>query len=183
MKFQSELERAMNDNVLVHIVRDAFEESCPEIEGQVLSCSDSIVCVAVLDDRVRFNGIDIFHRDQISEVDLPAPHADFYQTALRLRGDARPETPPVDLTSMRRVLETVSEISPLIVIHREVEEPEVCEIGQIKSFGEDTFQLREIDPDAAWDEGTTELRYDDVTRVSYGGEYEAALALVAGVVL
>ena len=182
MKFESELNRAMLDAAVVHIVRGEFEDSCPEIEGQVVSCSESIVCVAVLDDRVRFNGFDIFYRQQITDFDIPAPHAEFYQTALRLRGDALPEPPPVDLSSIRRVLETASEASPLIVIHREVEEPEVCEIGQIKSFGDETFELREIDPDAEWDEGTTELRYNDVTRVSFGGEYEGALALVAGIV-
>jgi hypothetical protein len=70
----------------------------------------------------------------------------------------------------------------LIVIHREVEEPEACDIGKITSFGSETFALREINPDAEWEEGTTEFRYDEITRVSYGGEYEAALALVAGAV-
>ena len=182
MEFQAELDSAIADKTLVHVVRAEFEESCPEIEGQILSSSDGIVCLAFLDDRVRFNGVDIFYRDQISEIDAPAPHAGFYQSALRLRGDPLPEAPPVDLGSMRRVLETVSEISPLIVIHREVEEPEACDIGKITSFGSETFALREINPDAEWEEGTTEFRYDEITRVSYGGEYEAALALVAGVV-
>lgn len=183
MKFEVELDRAISEKTLIQIVRGDFEDSCPTIEGQVLASSDSIVCLAVLDDRVRFNGIDIFYRDQITEFDLPSPHAKFYQTALRLRGDPLPEVPPVDLSSIRLVLKSVSEVSPLVVIHREVEEPEVCEIGQIKSFDEETFELREIDPDAEWDSGTSNFRYEDVTRVSYGGEYEAALALVAGVVL
>ena len=183
MKFESELRKAADENTLVRIERGDFEESCPELEGKVLSFSESIVCVAALDDRVRFNGFEIFSRDQITDIEIPAPHARFYESALRLRGEAIPQPPPLSLISMRSVLESVGEIAPLVVIHRETDEPEVCEIGQVTSFDSNTFRLREIDPDAEWDEDESEFPYDEVTRVSYGGEYEAALALVAGVVL
>ena len=183
MKFESELRKSVDENILVRIERGDFEDSCPELEGKVVSFSDSIVCVAVLDDRVRFNGFDIFYREQITDIESPAPHAGFYDAALRLRDEAIPQAPPLDLSSMRSVLESATEVAPLLVIHREADEPEVCEIGQVTSLGDESFEMREIDPDAEWDDDRSEFPYEDVTRVSYGGEYEAALALVAGVVL
>ena len=183
MQFDSELEEAFAGNILVRIARAEFEATCPEFEGYLLGRSDSLVGLALLDDRVRFNGIDVFYIDQITELEVPAPHAVFYESALRLRADRAPEPPPLDLSSMRGVLESVSNIAPLVVIHREALEPEVCEIGRLTAFDAETFRLREIDPDADWADEDSEFRYEDVTRVGFAGEYEAALALVAGIVV
>lgn len=183
MEFDSQLSEASSEHILVRIARSEFDASCPEFEGYLLGCSESLVCLAVVDDRVRFNGIDVFYRDQISDLEIPAPHATFYESALRLRGDRAPQPPPLDLSSMRSVLESVSKIAPLVVVHREIQQPEVCEIGQITAIDAKTFQLREIDPDADWADEVTEFRYADITRVGFAGEYEAALALVAGVVI
>lgn len=183
MEFDSELNEALAEHVLASIARDEFDATCPELEGYLLGVSDSLVSLAILDDRVRFNGIEIFRRDQISDVQVPAPHATFYESALRLRGDRAPESPPLDLSSMRSLLDSVSKIAPLVVIHREVQEPDVCEIGQITALDAETFELQEIDPDADWGEDISEFRYDDITRVGFAGEYEGALALVAGVVV
>lgn len=182
MDFCSELERAFREKSLVQIVRGEFEATCPEFDGYVLGCSESLVCLAILDDRIRFNGIEVFYQKQISELDIPSPHATFYETAIRLRGDRAPALPPLDLSSMQSVLESLEKTTPLIVIYRESQEPEFCEIGQIVGFDAKAFQLREIGPDADWADETTEFRYEDISRVGFGGEYEAALALVAGVV-
>ena len=183
MEFDSQLSEALAEHTLVLIVRQEFDETCPELEGYVIGLSDSFVGLAILDDRVRFNGIEIFRRDQISDLETPAPHATFYESALRLRGDQAPEAPPLDLSSMRSLLESISKIAPLVVIHREVQEPDVCEIGQITALDAETFQLKEIDPDADWAEDISEFRYEDVSRVGFAGDYEGALALVAGVVV
>ena len=183
MDFDSDLEYALAEHTLVRIARGAFEETCPEFEGVVIGLSDSLVCLAILDDRVRYNGIDTFYRDQVSDLEIPAPHATFYETALRLRGDCAPQAPPLDLSSMRDVIDSISTIAPLIVIHRERQEPEICEIGQVTALDAKTFQMREIDPGADWADEVSEFRYEDISRVGFGGEYESALALVAGVIL
>jgi hypothetical protein len=183
MEFESELNDALAENVLVLIAREQFDATCPELEGLVFGVSDLFLSMAILDERVRFNGIEIFCRDHMSDIQIPAPHATFYESALRLRGDRAPEPPPLDLASMRSVLESISKIAPLVVIHRELQEPDVCEIGQITALDAETFELREIDPDADWVEDISEFRYEDITRVGFAGDYEGALALVAGVVV
>jgi hypothetical protein len=183
MDFSSELKEALQEKTLVRIARGAFEETCPEFDGYVLGFGETLVCLAILDDRIRFNGIEVFYKSQISELEAPTPHATFFETAVRLRGDRVPELPPLDMSSMKSVLESLSKIAPLVVIHREVQEPDICEIGQIAGVEAKTFQLREIDPDADWADEPTEFRYEDISRVGFGGEYESALALVAGVVL
>ncbi|MFT5443689.1 MAG: hypothetical protein ACI8W3_002740 [Myxococcota bacterium] len=180
MSFESKLRDAQAQNVLVRIERSAFEETCPDFLGYVLGVSDTLVCLANVDDRVRFNGIDVFFHKQISDLEVPSPHATFYETALRLRGDTAPATPEIDLSSMKSALGSIAKLTPLVVIHREIEEPEACEIGQIAGLEVKTFQLREIDPDADWAESASSYPYAEVTRVGFGGDYEGALALVAG---
>ena len=105
MDFSSVLDEAFHEKTLVRIVRGEFEATCPEFDGYVLGRSESFVCLALLDDRIRFNGIEIFYRDQITELDSPTPHATFFETALRLRGDSAPTFPPLDLSSMQSVLD------------------------------------------------------------------------------
>ncbi len=173
------LREAQAERRFVRIECEAFDG---EFVGIVQSIGEELVCVAILDDRVRMGGVDILRLEDVSDVELPAPHADFYESALRLRGEALPEPDAIDVSSWRSVLEAVANLAPLAVIHREEVEPDICEIGQLVGFEAAHFELREIDPDADWDEEITRIPYEELTRVGYGGDYEAALALVAGLV-
>lgn len=177
MAFDREIDEALAERIFVRIEREGFEG---DFVGVVQSASDSLLCLAALDDRVRMGGFDVLRRDQIGEFEIPAPHADFYESALRLRGERKPDPPPLDLASIASALESISRIAPLVVVHREEVEPDVCEIGQVVALESDRFCLREIDPDADWVEDVAEYPYDEVTRLGFGGDYEAALALVAG---
>ena len=59
MEFDSELSDALEEQVLVLIAREEFNATCPELEGYLLGVSETLVCLSILDDRVRFNGIEI----------------------------------------------------------------------------------------------------------------------------
>lgn len=179
MTFDRELQQARDEGRFARIACEEFET---EVVGLVHDLSAEFVSLSILDDRVRMGGVDVMRRANISEVEMPAPHVDFYESALRLRGETLPEADALDLGSMQGVIESVAKISPLIVIHRETIEPDVCEIGKLVAADAKGFQLLEIDPDADWYDDPTSLSYADVTRVGYGGDYEAALALVAGIV-
>ncbi len=179
MAFEQELRDAMSERRFVRVECEAFEG---EFVGLVQGLGDTLLSVALLDDRVRMGGVDVLRLEDVSDVEFPAPHVDFYESALRLRGEASPEPDTIDLSSIRTVLESVAKLTPLTVIHREGVELDVCEIGQVVEFEAEHFGLREIDPDADWYDEVTQLSYAEVTRVGYGGDYEAALALVAGIV-
>ncbi len=177
MAFDRELEEAVSERLFVRIERDGYEG---DFVGIVQAESDVLVCLASLDDRVHLGGFDILRREQISLFEIPAPHAEFYESALRLRGEHKPDPPPVDLTSIKSALESVSQIAPLVVVHREAVDPDGCEIGQVAALEADRFHLREIDPDADWEDEVGVYPYAEVTRLGFAGGYEASLALVAG---
>lgn len=67
---------------------------------------------------------------------------------------------------------------PLVTLHTEVADPDVCYIGRPVQL---TSRVVTIGPDATWDDDEwLTLAWADVTRIDFGGDYAQALALVAG---
>ena len=69
---------------------------------------------------------------------------------------------------------------PLVTIHREKVEPDICEIGRVVQVRDGRVSLLEINPDATWNAEPKQYRLRDITRVDFGGDYEEALGLVGG---
>ena len=69
---------------------------------------------------------------------------------------------------------------PLVAIHRERVNPDVCWIGRVTGVDRGRVSLLKIDPDASWDAEPKEYRLNEITRVNFGGDYENALHLVGG---
>jgi hypothetical protein len=69
---------------------------------------------------------------------------------------------------------------PLVTVHREVMDPDVCWIGRILGVDRGSVSLLEITPDATWEEKPESFRLSEITRVNFGGDYETALHLVGG---
>ena len=69
---------------------------------------------------------------------------------------------------------------PLVAIHTEEEDPEVCFIGRVLGVTQRRLRLVEINTDATWESEPTEYRLDAITRVDFGGGYEDALHIVGG---
>jgi hypothetical protein len=69
---------------------------------------------------------------------------------------------------------------PLLTIHRERVDPDVCWIGKIEDIRQGQVSLLEINPDAKWDRKPTSYSLSEITTIEFGGEYERALHLVGG---
>lgn len=111
----------------------------------------------------------------------PLANATFVARALQHLG-MRPRMPGrVDLTSARTVIETASRRFPLLTIHVERRNPDVCYIGAAVDMSSRTLRLREITPTAAWEDKPTNYALRDITRVDIGSHYERALLAVGGV--
>ena len=90
---------------------------------------------------------------------------------------ARP--PDVDLDDTRSLLQTAQRAFPLLTIQTEQHHPGACYIGRIASLDDDAVLLHLVSPAGEWDE-EDEYPYESITRIGFGGRYEAALALAAG---
>jgi hypothetical protein len=82
---------------------------------------------------------------------------------------------------MVALLRSASFAFPLVTIHRESADPDVCHIGRVVSVTDKALTLHEVTPGATWDDGMSVYKLREITRVDVGGGYEEALARVARV--
>jgi hypothetical protein len=148
------------------------------VTGYVLSVGPGFVMLAVVNDRIWFDGFECFRRPDVLEVEEP-PFAAFKEEALALRGERLPEPPAVSLVSIEELLVSAGAVFPLVTLHCEQTDPDACWIGKVGKVEDGEVSLLEVTPAADWDEEPTLYRTADITRVSFGADYENALWIVA----
>ncbi|MFF4416645.1 hypothetical protein ACFYY8_29330 [Streptosporangium sp. NPDC001559] len=101
--------------------------------------------------------------------------------ALRLRGE-RPWTPPgIDLDTTTGLIDTLTKAFPLVSVHIEEIDPDVCHIGRAHGVTrKKNLRLQEISPGAAWGNACSKYRTTDITRFDVGDGYIDALHAVGG---
>ena len=154
-----------------------FEHS--PVRGYVFDVGPKFFLVAVVSDRIWFDGFECFRVGDVRDV-RPDPYRAFAESALRKRGERVPKRPRVSVASIEELLLSASREFPLVTIQREQADPDVCWIGRILSVERDRVSLLEITPDATWDKKPESYRLSEITRVSFGAGYETALHLVGG---
>ena len=172
----SQVSSARSKRTLVRF-ESQFDHS--SVRGYVLDVGPQFFLVAVVSDRIWFDGFECFRVGDVRDL-RPDPHGAFVESALQIRGEQIPVKARVSLASIEELLLSASREAPLVVVHCEEMDPEVCWIGRILSIKRGRLSLLGISPEAQWHEEPDTFRLDQVTRVSFGGDYEAALHLVGG---
>ena len=81
--------------------------------------------------------------------------------------------------SMGMALISLRDLTPLVTVSLELDEPGVPYIGRVETVSGETLTMLYIDADARYDEEATDYRLSEITRVNFGGGYEEALHLVS----
>ena len=132
-----------------------------------------------MSDRVRFDGFECLRKSDVRNLQ-PDPYAEFTEAALKKRGERKPRKPKIRLSTLGDILLDGSRAYPLVTIHRERIEPDICHVGRVLNVRNGRASLLEIGPDARWEDSATEYRIREITRVNFGGGYEDALYVVGG---
>jgi hypothetical protein len=154
-----------------------FEDS--SVRGYVQDIGPKFFLITLVSDRIWFDGFECFRIGDAENVRVD-PHTHFVETALVLREAKMPSAAGVSVANIRELLLTAGQRFPLVSIHREEINPHACHIGRVVDMQQGTVSLREISPDATWDDYPTDYNLEEITRVSFGGDYEDALHLVGG---
>lgn len=154
-----------------------FEHS--PVRGYVLDVGPKFFLLASVSDRIWFDGFECFRVGDVRGIE-PDPHARFAESALRKRRERLPRKPRVSLKSIEELLGSAGRQFPLVTVHREGLDPDVCWIGRVVGVEHGSVSLLEITPNATWEAKPESYRLSEITRVSFGADYEAALYLVAG---
>jgi hypothetical protein len=176
LDLNAQLIRAIEDRSLVRLTRKV---ETGVADGYVVAKSNHWLLLLLIGEGVVYAGFQAFRLQDISSLQVPSPYAFFYQAALRKRGQRRPIAPKLNLSNTQELVSSAGKRFPLVTLHREKADPEVCHIGRVVSVSPTSASLLEITPHATWEEAPTAYRLAQVTRVDVGGPYEEALALVA----
>ena len=148
-------------------------------DGYVVASAGRWVALLVIGDGIFYSGFQVFRVQDIATISVPSPRASFYQAVLRKRCPKRPRLPQISIESTQALLASAGNRFPLVTIHREIADPNVCNVGKVVGVTGRAVSLLEVTPDATWEEEVTQYRLTEITRVDFGGPYEEALALVA----
>ena len=170
------MEAAKSKKCFVRLSR-RFEDS--KVRGYVFDVGPEFFLLALVSDRIWLDGFECFRIRDILDVKLD-PYGEFAEAALKKLRQRRPAKPRVSVTSVESVLLSAGKLFPLVTIHRDQVDPDVCWIGRVLAVNRGRVSLLEIGPDATWDNAPTEYLLKEITRVNFGGDYENALHLVGG---
>jgi hypothetical protein len=171
-----QLVEALNQKRLVRFSR-RFEDA--SIRGYVSSVGPKWFLLALVSDRIRFDGFECFRIADAKSL-VEDPYAEFVEAALKKRKEKKPKTPAVKLGSIEELLLSANRRFPLVTIHLEAMTPEICHIGRVLGVEGNRVSLLEIGPDASWASHPSEYDVRKITRVNFGGGYEDALHIVGG---
>jgi hypothetical protein len=157
--------------------RRRFEQGF--VRGYVLDVGPKFFLLALQSHQIRFDGFSCFRIADAKNL-RPDPYAAFTEAALKKLKEPTPKKPRVSVASIEELLRSASKLFPLLTIHRERVDPDVCWIGKIEDILQGKVSLLEISPAAKWDRKPTFYKLNEITTVAFGGEYESALHLVGG---
>jgi hypothetical protein len=149
------------------------------IRGYVLDIGPKFFLVAVVSDRIWFDGFECFRVGDVRDVSSD-PYARFAESALHKRRERMLQKPRVSVSSIEELLVSAGRLFPLVTIQCESVDPDVCWIGRILGIERGCVSLLEIRPDAKWETKPEAYRLSEISRVSFGADYENALHLVGG---
>lgn len=174
----SQLVGSIREKILISFTRP-FEEG--SFIGYVLEIGPNFFLLAVIDnDTLLFNGFSCIRLADVRNLKVPHKYSAFIEATLRKLGERAPRKPPVTLTDIGDLLTSAARKFPLVTIHRERINPDVCHIGRVQGVSRRQVMLLEIGPDARWDAKPESYRLSEITRIDFGGRYEHALHLIGG---
>lgn len=172
------LRQAKAQHEFVRISRDI--EGSDQVVGHVVLLGTSWVLVSVLSDGCT-NGWVALPITAIYSVE-PAPGGRFVRRGLEHRRSwpvAAPRTRLNLSEGTDALIVSAASYFPLITLYAEHEDVHHCYIGRPISWTAECLTWQEMDLTATWGDELCEWELSTVTRVDFGGRYEAALARVA----
>jgi hypothetical protein len=149
------------------------------VRGYVLDVGPQFFLLALVSDRIWYDGFECFRISDVSKL-RPDPYGPFVEQALRARGEKWPGKPRISLKNIQELVLTAGRAFPLVAIHREKIDPDVCWIGRVVEVTPKIVRILELGPDAVWETRPEEYLLKEITHVNFGGDYENALYLVSG---
>ena len=152
-----------------------------KLEGFVPGAGETWLLLARLDPNfIELDGYVAVRLGDIKKVEVRGGPASFVGRALAARDQWPPIAVDLNLDDTPELFRVAADLSPLISLYIEAEEPNMCFVGKPVRFTKRKVHLLEVDAEAEWrDDGPSKWAFDEVTRVEFSTHYEEALARVS----
>ncbi|MFB7252669.1 hypothetical protein [Streptomyces nojiriensis] len=179
-KVMARLAEAVSSGVPVRVHRSAIR-GADRLDGFIVGTSAAWTLIALCSD-LRLDGWAAVRTPDITKVGWRGGPDCLTVRALRRRGrwPARAPEPALALAGLADLAVGASRAFGLVSLHVERDAPGACWIGEVAAVRPKSLRLREVDPEARWHPGLSKFRFEDVTRVDFGGRYERTLLEFAG---
>lgn len=151
------------------------------IIGFPVDVSHELLIIQSMNDSIQLDSYIVIRIKDIHSLDSSPNYRSFYEKALKMRHMKCVRSVGVELTSFRTMLESADYHYPLLVLHKESGTGGSCAVGRIKTLTDRSVTLRWLTPGARWEGVSSSYKLNEITRVDFGGLYENALAMVAGI--
>jgi hypothetical protein len=175
-RLQLQAERTIGRRTLVRVVRSDLQA----YEGIPLAIGRRWLVLALMGNAIDLDGFLAVPLDTITELQPTFLNRSFYVQALRRRRAVIPALPSLDLDTTPGLLRSAQAWFSLLVIEREVVNPGSCKIGKLVRASSRQCEFRLVTTAARWERKRFRCKTVDITSVQFGGQYENALADVAG---
>ena len=171
------LTSALQSGQMVRIVAKPTPDTT--LDGYVVSLSETFVLLHLLDGgfHMALNGYTALPLSEIKKIRLLDDDNSFADRALKVKGIFPKPQLDLLLLDFPGLLSSADAHFPLVTIHLERLNRDCCFIGRVEKLTKKSLQLQKIDASAQWAE-MEKFRFEDITRIDFGGGYEEALWLV-----
>ena len=174
------LRRATEDQQLVTVRRRI--KRADRLKGYVIAVGRRWTLMTTLGGGISLDGFTAFRVNDLARVRPDSQSDRFVKQALTQHGEWPPR-PPYEEVALGRTSDLIrssADSFPLVTLHLERIDPNVCYIGVPVGWGRRSVRLLGVSPQATWERSPDRWRFADITRVDFGGPYESALNEVAG---
>lgn len=143
-----------------------------KLYGFVLDCNDDFTLIEEFDiDWYKTDGYWIFQNESVKKFRVYDSEEYYLSEVIKLKKIKPTPQPKISIENWSSILQSVQDNFPLVQIETELIRKDACFIGTSEKLKKNSFELKEIDSSADWDETTTKYKFKDLTKVCFDSAY------------
>ena len=146
-------------------------------DGYIVGLSEQFVLMHTVSESVLLNGYSVFPLREITEV--TTNNHFFKHRALQIDNVKAFAPHSIELEEWQTLLASADVHFPILALQLGNKKSRRFSLGRVAVIKKRSVLLREITPGAKWEIKPTKHCFEDITRLDFGGRYEAALWRVA----
>lgn len=174
MAKELDYEEIIKNKWIVEFNRKPFDRH--KLLGFLLDFNDDFTLIQELDnDWYQVDGYYIFQNSSVKSFRVYDKEEYFLNEVVKIKKLKPKPVPKISIESWETILQTVNDNFNLVGIESELIYKDQLNIGRLEKLSKKNFTLKEISPDAFWDDEPSKYKYKHLTVVRFGGAYNNTL--------